>query len=105
VYEIGLDGVVLKATRPKDLVLGRAAGIFDDKYASTSQLARTAFEFLEATFDDDSWRHVLGRLQDKDDHFDTDDMANVFEALFDAIVADNPDKPAPNRAARRAPAR
>lgn len=103
-YEIKLDGVVLTATRPKDLVLGRAAGIFDDKYATTSQLARVAFEFLESTFDDESWRLVLGRLQDKDDAFDTAELASIFEALFDEIIADSPDadvqKPV-NRAARR----
>lgn len=105
-YQIKLDGVVLSATRPKDLVLGRAAGIFDDKYATTAQLARVAFEFLESTFDEDSWRHVLGRLQDRTDTFDTDEMAAVFEALFDLIIEDtkaDEQKPV-NRAARRASA-
>lgn len=106
IYEIKLDDVVLKATRPKDLVLGRAAGIFDDKYATTAQLARTAFEFLEASLDDDSWRIVRNRLLDKDDDFDTDEISKLFEALFDEIIADkeaDEQKPV-GRAARRAPA-
>ena len=105
--EIKVDDVVVKARRPKEAVMVRAAGIFGDKYASNSLLARVAFEFLESCVDADSWVYLLGRLNDRDDAFDTEHLGLLFEAMFEEFSAqtgDDDETPAPNRQARRAKA-
>lgn len=99
--EAEIEGHILTATCPKDAVLARASGIFNDKYAPDSVLARTAFDFLEAALDAPSWTYVVGRMNDRDDAFDTDHIIAIFEGIFEDFTAQVKEKAPANREARR----
>lgn len=101
--QVEMDGVVLTAICPKDAVLARASGVFNDKYAPDSVLARTAFDFLETALDAPSWVYVVNRMNDRDDPFDTEHILGIFEGIFEDFTAQvKADEQQPvNREARR----
>lgn len=106
--EIGLDDFTLRGRCPKSALVTRAQAVVSDKYASDTLVTRTAFEFLEATLEADSWVHIRGRILDRDDDFDEEELAEVFNAVFDTIKEQAKEREvaqAPNRAAKRAAAR
>lgn len=105
-FEHELDGTVLRARMPKEMVLARAVGIFAEKHAPWTLLIKTAFDFLQSVLHPDSWNHLAGRLNDPMDELDDEALSEVFSDLMDQIgearKAEAPTAPAPNRAARRA---
>lgn len=94
---------VITGIIPKDAILARASGVFTDKYAPNGLLARTAFDFLEASLTHKSWAYCMARLQDRDDEFDTDHITGIFEALFEEFTAQI--EASGNREQRRAASR
>lgn len=105
---IKVDGRVVTAVRPKDSMMAYALGIMTNKYAPDSELARVAFDFLRVSLEPGDWAWMLGRIQDRDDEFDTEALGLVFEGLFEQLrkqaTSDRVDA-APNRAAKRAAGR